>query len=258
VGLYAAAAGAAYFAQGRMIFPAWAVPPTGPLPPGAEQLGIDRPDGTRLHGVYVPAPGGSDTLILAFPGNATNAQALAEFLAETMPGHPVAAFFYRGYAPSTGTAAARHLLEDAPFVFDLVQERYRPRRIVVFGQSLGSGVASGLATQRPVAGLILVTPFDSLGSVARDAQPWLPVSLLFRHDMDSAAALRESRVPVAIIAAGRDTLVRPARTDGLRRAVPNLVHDVTIPAAVHNDVHLHPEFAPAVRTALARVEAAAP
>lgn len=254
VGLYLAAAGAAFLAQGRMVFPTWAVPPIGPLPSGAERLSIERPDGTRLEGIYVPARGPSDTLILAFPGNATNAQALAEFLAEQAPGHPVAAFFYRGYAPSTGSAAARHLIEDAPLVFDLAMERYRPQRIVLFGQSLGSGVAASLAPRRSAAGLILVTPFDSLQAVAREAQPWLPVSLLFRHDIDSAAALRGSRAPVAIIAAGRDTLVRPARTEALRRAVPNLVYDRTIERAVHNDVHLQPEFAPALREALARIE----
>jgi hypothetical protein len=258
VGIYLLVVGTAYLNQGRMVFPSWAVVPHGPLRPGTEQLTIDRPDGTRLHGLYIPpaAPSPSDTLVLVFPGNASNAQALAEWIADIVPDHPVAAFYYRGYAPSTGTTEARHLLEDAPLVFDLIAQRYRPRRIVALGQSLGTGVASGLAPQRPLAGLILVTPFESLKAVARDAQPWLPVSLLFRHDMDSAAALRDQRAPVAIIAAGRDTLVRPARTDALRQAVPNLAFDLTIPEAAHNDVHLHPAFAPAVREALARFDAA--
>jgi len=82
--------------------------------------------------------------------------------------------------------------------------RYRPPRIVALGQSLGTGVASGLAPQRPLTGLILVTRFDSL-------RLW-----------------RAQRLPIAIIAAGRDTLVRPGRTDALRRAVPNLAFDFTI------------------------------
>lgn len=256
VSLYALAVGTAFFMQGRMVFPSWAVVPHGPLRPGTEQLSIDRPDGSRLHGLYIPptSPASSDTLILVFPGNASNAQALAELTADILPDHPVAAFYYRGYAPSTGTTAATHLLEDAPLVFDLVSERYRPRRIIALGQSLGTGVASGLAPQRRLAGLILVTPFDSLKAVARQAQPLLPVSLLFRHDMDSTAALRGNPTPVAIIAAERDTLVRPERTQGLRRAVSNPVFDVTIPGTGHNDVHLHPAFAPAVRQAVARIE----
>jgi pimeloyl-ACP methyl ester carboxylesterase len=255
VALYLAACLALYFAQSRLLFPTWLVGRGGPLPPGAERLILNAPDGTRLEGVHLPPlqGSGSGTLILSFAGNATNSQDLAVRLRSAFPEHAIAAFHYRGYGPSGGTAAAQAMAEDAPLAFDLLVARYRPQRVVAVGVSLGSGVASALAARRPLSGIILVTPFDSLKNVARQIYWWVPVSLLMRHDLDSAAALAGSDVPVAIVAAERDDLVRPERTDALRGAVRNLRHDAVLPGATHNDIFLHPGFDPALREALLKL-----
>ena len=254
---YAALVVVAYFNQERLIFPAYLVAPAHALPASAERLVIEAPDGVRLEGLRIPpaGPARSDTLVLVFAGNASNAQGVAELMHEIYPDHEVVTFFYRGYAPSGGTAGAQQLMDDAPLVYDLVAHRLRPRRIVAVGVSLGSGVAASLATRRPLAGLILVTPFDSLSAAARQLHPWLPVGLLLRHDMRSSEALRGTRLPVAIVASELDGTIRPERTDALRRAVPNLVYDVTLPGARHNDVFLRPQFEPAMRAAMARIEA---
>ena len=256
--VYVAISVALFVGQGVVIFPSRMVPPAGPLPPGAEMLHVTAPDGVRLEGVHIPAKAGpkARTLILGFAGNASNAQGIAEFLHDLYPAYPVIAFYYRGYQPSGGVTAASALLDDAPLLFDLAVDRVRPDRVVAVGISLGSGVAAGLATRRRLDGLVLVTPFDSVKAVARDAFPWLPVALLLRHDLPSADFLRASPTPVAIVAAGRDRVIPPRRTDALRRAAPNLVFDATIADADHNDIAFHPEFAPAMQRALDHVEAA--
>ncbi|WP_129792914.1 alpha/beta hydrolase [Sphingosinicella sp. CPCC 101087] len=256
---YGAIVGLAFVNQERLLFPAFLVVPAQAPPPGAQRLTVETPDGIRLEGLHIPPEGGGSgpTLVLAFAGNASNAQGVAELLHEIYPDRDIVTFFYRGYAPSGGVAGAETLMEDAPLIHDFVAARLRPRRIVAVGISLGSGVASSLAARRPLAGLVLVTPFDSLAATARQLHPWLPVSLLLRHDMRSAEALKDRRLPVAIIASGRDRLVRPERTEALRRAVPNLVHDVTIPEARHDDIFLHPGFVPAMREAMEKIEAAA-
>ena len=244
-----------YFAQTRLLFPAWLVGVAGAPPPGTERLSIEAPDGTRLEGLHLPPANGpgNGTMILSFAGNATYAQHLAERLRIAYPEHPIAAFHYRGYAPSAGAADAGAMGEDAALVYDAVVGRYRPKRVVGVGVSLGSGVAAQLAAKRPLSGLVLVTPFDSLKNVARQIYWWLPVSLLMRHDLDSAEALRGSRVPVAIVAAERDGLVRPERTAALRESVRDLRLAVTLPGATHNDVFLHRGFDPALRESLRRV-----
>ena len=241
--------------QSQAIFPTHAVARPGPLPAHAERLEIDSAGGERLHGVHVPPSGRtrSGVLILGFGGNAWNAQDAAIYLHQLYPESDVVAFHYRGYAPSAGTPSAEALIADAPLVHDLAVARVKPKRTVAVGLSIGSGVAAELATRRPLDGLVLVTPFDSLESAAADLYPMLPVRLLFRHDIDAARALERSKVPTAIIAAERDQLILPPRTEALRRRVGNLVFDHTIARAGHNDLYERSAFHQAMRDALAAI-----
>lgn len=239
--------------QAQMLFPTHAVAPPGPLPSGAQRVNIESAGGDQLHGVHIgPAAPSPEirTLVVGFAGNAWNSEDAASYLHDLYPQADVVAFHYRGYRPSTGAPSAEALLADAPLVHDFAVSRVRPDRVIAVGFSIGTGVAAGLAAQRPVDGLILVTPFDSLKAVASGMYPYLPVGALFRHDMDAAAALRGSQVPVAIVAAERDEIIAPRRTQALRPAVGNLVFDRTIRGAGHNDIYQRPEFRDAMRDAL--------
>src|SRR5690349_18690084 len=237
--------------QSHLIFPTHAVPSAGPWPFGAERLSVSTPNGLELVGIRIPAdePSEKPTLILGFGGNAWNAQDVAEYLHELFPDEEVVAFHYRGYAPSQGSPSAEALIADAPLVYDLATERVKPKRVIAVGFSIGSGVAARLAAERPVDGLILVTPFDSLKAVAQSMFPWLPIGPFFEHEIDAASALEELHVPVAIIAAERDEIVPSERTDALRKRVPNLVFDRTIARAGHNDIYARSDFQEAAREA---------
>jgi pimeloyl-ACP methyl ester carboxylesterase len=248
-----------YLAQTSIIFPAKAVGGAGPLPPGAVRLELATGDGHRLHGVHlVPRSPGGHPVILAFSGHAWNAEDAAMFLAGLYPHADVVAFHYRGYRPSTGVPSARALLGDAPFIHDFVSQQFAGRPIVAVGFSIGSGVAAHLASRRPLAGSVLVTPFDSLAAIGRDHYPWLPVAPLLRHQMDPAEDMQASHVPTAIIIAGRDTLIPPRRAHSLAKQVPNLVYSRTIEEAGHNNIYEHPQFRTLMGEALARVAAQPP
>ncbi|MDQ3471133.1 MAG: alpha/beta hydrolase [Pseudomonadota bacterium] len=171
-------------------------------------------------------------------------------LHQHFPHAEVVVFHYRGYAPSTGSPSATALLTDAPLVHDFAVERVKPERTIAVGLSIGSAVAASLAGRRPLDGLILVTPFDSLKSAASDLYPWLPVATFFQHELNTADYLKDARVPVAMISGERDTLIRPARTQALRRQVLNLEYDRTIAGAGHNDIYDRPEFQQAMTEAL--------
>ena len=244
------------WSQDDLIFPIHAVAAPGPLPPRSERLEVATPDGETLHGVHVPparATRRPPTLILGFGGNAWNADDVASYLHEVYPDAHVIAFHYRGYRPSTGRPSAEALVADAPLVFDASVERVKPKKVVVVGLSIGSGVAAALAADRDVDGLILVTPFDSLKAVAQQLYPWLPVGLLFRHEFDAAGYLSGNMVPTAIIGGERDGIIPPSRTDSLRSKVPNLVYDRTIPGAGHNDIYARSQFQRSMDEALAAV-----
>jgi pimeloyl-ACP methyl ester carboxylesterase len=245
--------------QSHLIFPVHAVPAAGPLPPRAERLSVSTPDGNSLQGTSIPAEqrDASRTLILGFGGNAWNGQDVAEYLHELFPDHDVVTFHYRGYKPSTGSPSAQALIADAPLVYDAALDRAKPAKVIAVGFSIGTGVAAQLSASRKLDGLILVTPFDSLKGVAQSMYPWLPIGPFFAHEIDAAGPLKNSRVPVAIIAAERDEIVPAERTAALREVVPELVFDRTIKRAGHNDIYARSEFQEAMRDALNRLGGAA-
>jgi hypothetical protein len=255
VAIYVLLVALLFFMQTSLVFPVKHVGPPLPLPPGAEPLELSVRPGLPLRGVRLPAaaPVGARTLILGFGGNAADAAGTALMLRDLYPQAEIVAFYYRGYPPSGGRPGAAALQADALLIFDAMRERLRPERTVAVGFSVGSGVASALAAQRELDGLILVTPFDSLARVAAGHYPWVPVRLLFRHPLEPARDLAQVRTPVAIVAGARDTLVVPARTEALRRAIPNLVFDRTIAGAGHNDIYERSEFRHAMGEALRHV-----
>lgn len=248
---------ALYFGQTALLFPVGQVGPPGPLPPRAERVEIAAASGERLVGLHIPPARrrGERLLILGFGGNAANADATAALLHDLFPEADVATFHYRGYPPSEGRPGAAALREDAALIHDAMRARLRPARIVAAGFSVGSGVAAALAAERPLDGLILVTPFDSLGRVAGSHYRWLPVRWLFRHELEPARDLRRAPTPVALIAGGRDRLIPGPRTHALRLAAPILAYDRVIEDAGHNDIYGHPDFEPAMREALRRLRA---
>ncbi len=236
-----------------MLFPAHAVGPPQPVPAAAETLQLQTDSGHELHGLHIP-PSGKDSrlLILGFGGNAWNGSDVALFLHNLYPEGHVVAFHYRGYRPSTGSPSAAAVMSDSPLVHDFAFARIQPDATVAVGFSIGSGVAASLASRRQLAGLILVTPFDSLKAVASSLFPWLPVGAFFAHEIDAAAALHGVTAPVAIIAAEHDEIIPPSRTEALRSKIEP-VFDRTIAGAGHNDIYQRREFAAAMRGALAQV-----
>ncbi|CAA9501435.1 MAG: hypothetical protein AVDCRST_MAG44-804 [uncultured Sphingomonas sp.] len=241
--------------QTQLIFPTHAVSRAGALPKGAERLSL-KVGGDTLAGVHMPADpsgAGSPTLILGFAGNAWNAQDAAAYLHDLYPDEDVVAFHYRGYTPSSGAPSAEALMADAPLIYDFAVKRLEPKRVVAVGFSIGTGIAAHLARHRPLAGAILVTPFDSLKSVAQSMYPWLPIGQFFQHEIDAAAALEKSQVPVAIVAAEHDELIPTLRTQALRKRTPNLAFDRTISGAGHNDIYARSDFHAAMRQALEAV-----
>ena len=242
--------------QSHLIFPVHAVPPAGPLPPGAERLSATTDDGDRLEGIHIAPETADDsrTLLLGFGGNAWNGQDVAQYLHDLFPDHDVIAFHYRGYVPSTGSPSGAALTADAPLIYDAAIKRLRPERIIAIGFSIGTAVAAQLASRRRLDGLILVTPFDSLRALAQAMIPWLPIGPVFAHEIDAAAALRNNPVPVALIVAELDQIVPYERTEALSKAIPNLACEMTIGGASHNDIYSRSDFHQAMHEALDRLK----
>jgi uncharacterized protein len=258
IAVYAAIVTAMYLGQTWLLFPtALARMARVQLPSSTQHLEVRTPDGESLKGIRTPTmkdAAQKASMLLGFGGNAWNAEATALTLHRLFPDRDVVAFHYRGYAPSSGRPSAEALMSGSLAIFDFLRQGQIEERIVAVGFSIGSGVAAYLTRHRPVAGLILVTPFDSLQALALDLYWWAPVGLLFRHRMPTIEFVRDSLAPTALITAERDKVVPTRRSAPLRAAIKNLVFERAIDSG-HNDIYDHPSFAATMREALTRIEA---
>lgn len=142
---------------------------------------------------------------------------------------------YPGYGSRAGPPSEEALINAGLEAFDTLAEEPR-RKVWVLGESLGSGVASALAAARSdkVAGLVLVTPYDSLTNTARNHFPWLPVASLVRTRFDSASILNSYPGPVAFILGEGDKTVPTALGEQLYNGYRGRKHRWLVPNAGHN------------------------
>jgi hypothetical protein len=135
------------------------MPPAAAGLPRAEEVALRSSDGESLTAWYVPARDGKP-LVLYFQGNAGASNLrVNRFTWLTADGTGLLALSYRGYGGSTGHPTEAGLIDDARAAYDFVLTRADAKRIVVFGESLGTAVAIALAAEREIGGLILDAPF---------------------------------------------------------------------------------------------------
>ena len=244
VGSVAVALFAFWALQERMIFMRQpASPPPAAAGVSIEKIVLAARDGTRLAGWLGRQSQGAAPLVVYFGGNAEEVSWMSA-AAGQFPGWSVLAVNYRGYGESGGKPGEEALFADALTIYDFAASRadVDRSRIVAMGRSLGSGVATYLAANRPVAGVMLITPFDSLAEVGARAYPFLPVRWLLRHRFDSISLAPSIRVPALMIAADRDSIIPPEHGMRLREAWGGPVTWVGVPDAGHNDLDADPRF----------------
>lgn len=206
---YVATVGALYIGQRSMVFfpnPAFHAAADLNLP-GYRDVAIDTGDGERLVGLYRPACRGRPT-ILYFHGNRGSMPRLARRLrALAGEGFGVLATAYRGYSGSTGSPTEEGLAEDARAAFDWLARTAPGATVVVYGESLGTGVAVRLATERAFSALVLDAPYTSLPDIAAERFPWVPVHWLMKDRFPSASRIAGIGRPLLIVHGDADRTV---------------------------------------------------
>lgn len=175
--------------------------------------------------------------VLYFGGNAEAVPDSLPELAAVFPGHSLYLMHYRGYGATPGTPSEAGLYADALALYDYVRARHP--QVTLVGRSLGSGIATRLAGERPVERLVLVTPYDSMAAVAAHHYRWLPVGLLLRDRYDAARHTARVNAPTTLLVAERDEIIPRASSEALYRSFrPGLATFQLVPGAGHNDISL--------------------
>lgn len=212
----------------------------------AESLFIQAADGTRLHAWHLkPSPGAP--LVLYFGGNAEDVSWMLAEATQRVPGSGWLLVDYRGYGSSEGAPSETALTADGLLWHDYAKEKLGWQNIVLFARSLGTGVAVQIAAARPVAGLILVAPFDSLTQVARHHYPFLPVGWMLKHPFDSAQRAPGIAAPLLCLVAEHDEVIPAARSKRLYDAWKGPKRWVALRGAGHNSTDQAPAFWDAIK-----------
>jgi len=167
----------------------------------------------RLDGVYLDNH--SKKLIIYFGGNADDATDFIEVVKD-LKEFDVVAFNYRGNALSIGKPSEKVLYEDALSIYDHFS---KDKNVYIVGRSLGSGVATYLASKKDVKKLFLITPYDSIENVAKQRYPFFPISLLIKYKFNSKEYIKNVKSPIVIFMVSGDKVVSNQRTKNLIRYI---------------------------------------
>ncbi len=235
----------AWLFQERLAFPAprAALPdPTRVGVANGEQIELVTKDGTRLVGWYLRAtaphrPPPPSPALLWFYGNGENIASIWPIVREFQPPHAALLIVdYPGYGGSGGraTEAGMYGAADAAYAALAARPEVDPRRIYVYGRSLGTAAATYTATHHPVAGVILESPFTNAADMARHAYRIFP-SVIVRLSLDNLGRIEQVRCPVLLFHGTGDRLVPLEMGMRVAAAARGPVELVLLQGSGHNE-----------------------
>jgi fermentation-respiration switch protein FrsA (DUF1100 family) len=228
-----------FVAQRAFIFPIPQTLRTAPAAAGfpeAEEHILTTADGEKVIVWHVPAKPGH-AVVMHFPGNGDYLAGLVDrFRDITSDGTGLVALSYRGYAGSSGRPSEQGLLRDAAAAYAFAAARYKPDRIVVWGFSLGSGVAIALAAVQPVGKLILEAPYTSITDIAAAVIPIMPLRWVMRDQFRSDERIARVTAPLLIMHGARDATIPISLGERLFALAHEPKQFVRFPDAGHNDL----------------------
>jgi pimeloyl-ACP methyl ester carboxylesterase len=184
---------------------------------------------------------GREEAIIYFGGNAERPEYSIPDFKDVFENQTVYLVNYRGYGESDGRPTEEGLYADALAIYDHVSARHD--RVAVIGRSLGTGVATYLASQRGVDRLVLIEPFSSMVNVAQAAYPIFPVRLMMKDRYDSAGRAGSITAQTLIIFAGRDEIIPRRSTEILISEFDqDILEVVEIEGATHNGIQDYPQY----------------
>jgi len=198
-----------------------------------KNISFEVEKGVVLDGVHKKTD--NSPLLLYFGGNADDATRIVLNVKD----YEIVAFNYRGFVNSGGKPSEKALFSDALKIFNKYGKN---KEVIIMGRSLGTGIATYIASQKEVKGLILITPYDSIMSIGKKIYPYFPIETLSNHKFESVKYMLDVNAPVGLIEVKNDETIPKYHFDKLRQTIPNEVLHVELKDTTHAGVLKHPDF----------------
>jgi pimeloyl-ACP methyl ester carboxylesterase len=256
--VYAAAIGWLYFWQERLLFEPEPLPADEPVTsdPDTNEFFVDVP-GARLSVAHLKLENPRGVFFFLHGNSGNLKKWFVDLDAFRQANFDVVMFDYRGFGKSTGEIESEEQLHaDVEAVWNHVAPMYEGKRVVISGQSLGTGLAAGLAARLCSDGhapdlTLLVSPYSSMRALAAELYPWVPMQVLRYplHTLEHAAKLLG---PVMLIHGEKDELIGIHHSEQLCSAMRS-AQLLRVDGAGHGDVHQFPTVRQALMSALGRL-----
>ena len=234
--LYAGAGGYLYVEQRHLLYlnrPGAETPDIAGL--AISDVRIPTPDGQTLQAWYEPPQPGKPVFLFLHGQAASLELGKWRYVRMHKEGVGFLALAYRGFSGSTGKPTEKGLLIDGLAAYDWLRAKgFGDRDIVLHGHSLGTGVATYIATQRPARALILEAPFTAAVDVAQERYPFVPVGLLMQDQFRNRDRIKDVHIPVMIVHGTADTTVPFAEGQRLFALANEPKVFVAMPGSGHN------------------------
>ena len=197
---------------------------------------IEEGDINAIH-AYANSVGNSDKAVLYFHGNADNLKRWGRVSSDfTERGYDVIMMDYRGFGKSDGKATESNMYSDAEKMYEYALEKYAPEDIIVYGRSIGSGVATQLVSQKKVKALFLETPFYSLEDVVRNKYPFVLLLFNLEFQFPNFSNIDSIDIPIHIFHGTNDKVVPYESAEKLKSYLKESDTFITIDGAGHKNI----------------------
>ncbi len=207
------------------------------------EINVPFNDNANMNVVQFMAADSPRGVVLYFHGNRKNIEWYARYANNfTKHGYEVWMIDYPGYGKSTGTLTEESLYAYAEQLYKLALPRFKPGNIILYGKSMGTGIAAWLATRKNCQQLVLETPYYSMRTLVQHYLPVYPVSRIIHYNLPTYSYLPEVIVPVTIFHGTHDGVIPYSQAERLKPLLKKGDALVTIPGGSHNNLNDYPQF----------------
>lgn len=202
-----------------------------------DEYNLDLPDGTIINGLHfkVKKPKG---LVYYLKGNSKSIKGWGKFAVDfTIHNYDVIMIDYRGFGKSTGKLSQESMKYDALYIYDRLKEKVKEEHIIVYGRSLGTGLATKVASMNKPKALVLACPYFSISKNVKRYLPLIPLGLVMRYQMPTYKWIKYVDCPINILHGTNDKVIRFASSLRLSKLKPDTTKLFPIIGGGHKDLH---------------------